>query len=729
MSPRPVGTYLGSRRLLACLLLVGTAPAMAADPTGPAIESIRVPAAGTYANGATLAFEVVFDEPVEVTGAPTLPVEIGFAVRRAELVRNTANPDARTLRFETTVPAHARDDDGIALGTVGVREGAAVRSLSGAEGIVDRAWNPAMGVLPASVETGQILVDAVGPGVRGYRFQDLPADTIPAGGRIAVEVSFDQPVAVTGAPTIPFRIGATPESLSYAGGSGTDTLAFAFQTTADVDPRDVGFRSELGEVVYLPEATATIRDQLGNEPSWVRGPTGETLIEDGNRVVVLGAHRQFLRTVDLDELRNVLNVESKAFVAATDPPPSYVPPAYEQPRCAVDLHKITYNSVVPEHGNRPTTATGLVAIPVPSASEAVAGGPVARPMVSYQHGTVYGLHEVPSYAFSMDRATPGSMGAFETRLAVAQFAGQGFVVIAADYFGMGDSTEPDAYAVKGSEQQATLDLLRRSSGLIEAEEVEVSHLLLSGWSQGGLVTMAFLEALEREGIAVTGASTASAPSDLLGATSTLLFNRRDASSPTPDAPWINTILMIAAFSYEGYHARPGLAFHFLNPEFYEAARRVYTRDYDLLDFDRSNGDLLVYVAEGDHNPIRIPADLTRLLRPECFDPHAVAGAGPRFYPFTEIARFFRDASAYQWVMRTPVQLNYGTNDEAFSTEVALIAFHYQGIINKTSPIVAVPVEGGNHRGTFLTAVDRQRYWFNLLVGRDPGPKPDGLPPT
>ncbi len=72
-------------------------------------------------------------------------------------------------------------------------------------------------------------------------------------------------------------------------------------------------------------------------------------------------------------------------------------------------------------------------------------------------------------------------------------------------------------------------------------------------------------------------------------------------------------------------------------------------------------------------------------------------------------------------------MNYGTNDEAFSPDVALIAYNYQKIINGKNPIEAVPVAGGNHRGTFLTAVNNQRYWFNVLLGRDPGPKPDGLP--
>jgi pimeloyl-ACP methyl ester carboxylesterase len=654
-------------------------------------------------------------------------VEIGFAVQQAELAGSSRQEYSKSLVFKTNVDANARDADGITLGTVGVQNGLVVRLLNGADGIKNRARNATAPVIPGTVNTRNILVDAVGPGVQSYGFKNLPAGTIRAGQRITVEVKFDEPVTVTGRPTIPFSIGGMPYDLAYAGGSGTKTLSFAYRTKFDVDPRDVAFRQGLGEVIHLPGTKSFIRDRRGNETNYVRDQSGDVIKEDGNRVVVLGAHYQFLREVGIDELNNVLNVESRTFVNESTPPASYVPPTYVQAKYDVNLYKVTYNTVIPELGGRPTTATGLVAIPIPDASEAATPGPVSRPMVSYQHGTVYGLHEVPSYSFSLDKNSQAYRDAYETRLSVAQFAGQGYVVIAADYFGMGDSTEPDAYAVKGSEQQACLDMLRQSSGLIRTENVNATDLLLSGWSQGGLVTMAYLQKLEQEGIKVTGASTASAPSDVLAATSAMLFNRRDSSDPTPNAGWLNTIFVIAAFAYENYYSKPGLAFNFFNPQYYEACKRIYTRDYDHLNFDQSNEDLLVYLTKSDPAPLRVPADLTKLIRPEYFTPNEGVRSDPQYYPFSEFAKLLKDASAYQWVIQSPVQLNYGVNDEAFSPEVALIAYNHQNAINKNNPIEAVPVAAGNHRGTYLTAVNNQRYWFNVLLGRDPGPKPDDLP--
>ena len=55
---------------------------------------------------------------------------------------------------------------------------------------------------------------------------------------------------------------------------------------------------------------------------------------------------------------------------------------------AVRLYRVSYMSVVPEQGNRPIAATGLVAIPDTEGK--------SFPMLSYQHGTVYGKEEVPS---------------------------------------------------------------------------------------------------------------------------------------------------------------------------------------------------------------------------------------------------------------------------------------------------------------------------------------------
>ena len=67
-------------------------------------------------------------------------------------------------------------------------------------------------------------------------------------------------------------------------------------------------------------------------------------------------------------------------------------------------------------------------------------------MISYQHGTVYGKQEVPSFP---DQSP-------ETQLMIAQFAGQGYIVIGADYFGMGSLRR--AGGLHGQEKPSAGDL-------------------------------------------------------------------------------------------------------------------------------------------------------------------------------------------------------------------------------------------------------------------------------
>lgn len=79
---------------------------------------------------------------------------------------------------------------------------------------------------------------------------------------------------------------------------------------------------------------------------------------------------------------------------------------------------------------------------------------------------------------------------------IAQFAGQGYMLIGADYFGMGISSEPEGYMVKASHQQATYDMVMASRAVLNQMKIGSDKLFLSGWSQGGFVTMAMLEKLE-----------------------------------------------------------------------------------------------------------------------------------------------------------------------------------------------------------------------------------------
>src|ERR1035437_6066055 len=114
-----------------------------------------------------------------------------------------------------------------------------------------------------------------------------------------------------------------------------------------------------------------------------------------------GVKYQYIATYDVTRLNSILTAEAAKFseFKVTYPPATY----------AVKLYRVIYNSVIPEFNNRPTLASGLIAIPD--------NGKDKMPVVSYQHGTVFGKTDVPSFPEE----------SIEARLMVAQFASQGYI--------------------------------------------------------------------------------------------------------------------------------------------------------------------------------------------------------------------------------------------------------------------------------------------------------------
>jgi pimeloyl-ACP methyl ester carboxylesterase len=368
--------------------------------------------------------------------------------------------------------------------------------------------------------------------------------------------------------------------------------------------------------------------------------------------VASGVQYELIGRWDVARLNRILTTDTPKFAGITV---SYTPA-----RNAVKLYRVTYPSVVPEQGNRPISATGLLA--VPDTAETV------FPMVSYQHGTVYGKGQVPSFP----EQSP------ETQLMIAQFAGQGYLVTGADYFGMGASKEPEGYLVKGSHQQATYDMLVASRAVLADLKLADSKLFLSGWSQGGFVTLAMLEKLEAVGMPVKAATTASAPADAFAAFNGFLNFPRKI-----DASWITTIFMLNVFSFENYHNMPGLARSLLTDETYEISRKAYYRE----PFD----------------PAAVPTDLRKLIRPEYFD--------AQFFANSAYGRLVAETSAYRWVIRTPVRTYYGLTDEAIRIEIGQLPMTYQKAIGNDK-VEAVPTGDTSHRGTFATAVPQWKAWFD-----------------
>ena len=146
-----------------------------------------------------------------------------------------------------------------------------------------------------------------------------------------------------------------------------------------------------------------------------------------------------------------------------------------------DSYKVTYctnDAVLPGQSfARTTTVTGMVSVPRKS-------GPL--PTVAYVHGTSISFYDVPSNPNTFGDVNPRGES-FEGPPSTAVFAGNGFIHIAPDYLGLGDSTVPrHRYFHAATEASSAIDLLAAAQKVLaDLKARQSGKLFVFGFSQGG----------------------------------------------------------------------------------------------------------------------------------------------------------------------------------------------------------------------------------------------------
>ena len=671
---------------------------MDGSSTYPLIESILLPNDGTYGLADRLLFSLNFNDNVFVRQVtPQLPVEIGYRMRHAEYLGGSGT---NVLDFALNITPNDLDLDGISIGIVDSITG--LRDFEFSSSITDIKGNSASDIIPA-LNTNNILIDAKGPEILSYGNLMLQRSVI--GLQAVLEVNFFQDVYVTGEPLVPVQLEASPGYLRYKSGSGSKTLIFAATVPGPMEINSVGFRKMTGQVIYLPEGV-NLKDQLGNSIELLGSNFNETLIEDGNRVVVMGAHYEYLETIKREALDQYMEDQKEwylkgALIDSKKPvEPSNIKSylrSYEIPKFTpaandVDLYRIGFRSSIPEQ-NRFVTAYGIAGIPKTSSE--------SLPVVSWEHQTSFSKKYAASQAFSYKPSDFEYGQTLSTRLKFAHYAGQGYAVISADQFGLGNSTENYAYQVKKSNQQASFDLYSKSLDLIKSLGKSSSDLFLAGWSGGGVSVMGFLEALESKGIKVNGAAVAAGPLDGVMLMNSAIFTPRDGSDGnTPDASWLNLLLIYTAFSLSGYNEKASIAEDVLG-KYYEAARKLYTGEFKE---QKTSADQLGILVDGQY----LPNQVGKIL-PEKFtsDPEAFAKS-----PY---AQLLREASSGNTPLSSDVMMVYGGQDELMSPKLSTILFERQSIGFGKENISLNIVDSANHQAAFFSMMDDSLEWFNAKL--------------
>ena len=243
-----------------------TAPVPRTPPALPSngawVTSVRVvsdESKDAYGRGEAVWIRIAFNEPVVVSGSPTLDLYIGNRRKRAVCRQAGTSTAELWCRYEVEPTDH--DVDGIEIPADGLRvdAGGGIRSAAGAA--VNLAFRSSV------VDAARLLVDGslVKPvSVEQVVFASQPAvgDTYRAGEEIRVQVVFESPVAVPSEhPILTLKVGQNQRDASLRPSAAkAHSLMFSYTVASnDMDADGVGIAPD---ALHVP-AGGSILDAAG----------------------------------------------------------------------------------------------------------------------------------------------------------------------------------------------------------------------------------------------------------------------------------------------------------------------------------------------------------------------------------------------------------------------------------------------------------------------------------
>jgi len=342
----------------------------------------------------------------------------------------------------------------------------------------------------------------------------------------------------------------------------------------------------------------------------------------------------------------------------------------------VNVYRIDYETVDGLLG--PTLASGALFVPV--------GIPTPADLFSYQHGTVHRRIDAPSYVGVPERAV-GLIAACH-----------GYVVAMPDYLGLGEgSTNGHPYVHRRSSATAVVDMLRAARASVagvpaiqQAVPQGLSgKLFLFGYSQGGYVTLAAQQEIERKHAAefpITASAPSDGPYDLSGTMATIMVAPQAYPSPN--------YLPYVLFTYNSiYHL-------FEDPA--EVLVEPYAHTLPPLFDGEHTGDQI----DAAMPPSGIPSEILKPAFLEAFknDPN---------HPFRLV---LRENDLLGWAPVSPTRLFHCAADDVVpfaNSAIAYASFVAAGADTNRVQLVD-PNPGGTHGTCLFSGVPLILSWFDSL---------------
>lgn len=341
----------------------------------------------------------------------------------------------------------------------------------------------------------------------------------------------------------------------------------------------------------------------------------------------------------------------------------------------VEVYKVQYLTTGSD--NQPDTASGLVVFPDNTS--------IVR-IIAYQHGTTAGPEDVPSNLNG------------EATL-VKAFAGQGYIVTAADYLGLGDSRGFHPYVHAATEASAGVDLLIAGRELAgELGFSAVQQIFVTGYSQGGHGAMAMAQALQErptDDLWITAAAPMSGPYSISDIMQTV------------------TLQDTQEYFYPSYAVYIVLGYQEIYGNLYDSIEEVFKPVFIGMIKSFHNQEITLDVLNQflinqliNDTGKSIPKDLFN-------ESYLNAVLNDSLHP-AQVA--LRDNDTYRWVPGFPMRLYYCMADDQVSFMNSLVAEEYmQG--SGAQDVQAIDVfPSGDHGGCVVPAVLSALAFFN---GFDP----------
>lgn len=296
-----------------------------------------------------------------------------------------------------------------------------------------------------------------------------------------------------------------------------------------------------------------------------------------------------------------------------------VPKSFFPVNYAVNIYEIIYNSKNVDGST--ITASGLYFMPI--------GVDYQVPLLSYHHGTL------------LEKERP--IGFWREQNFCIAFATGGYAVAQPDYHGLGKGEGRHLYCHADSEAEAVLNMLRAVQELNELEGHAVSNqLFLTGYSQGGHVTMAAHKAIQEQfsnEFDIVASAPMSGPYDLAGVQAQVMY--RPYSHPA--------YLPYLLYGYQEAHNVFGDQSIFVAP-YDTMLPAFYTGNYTLAEV----------------NPI-LPEIPSHIVHPDILKDY-------QNNPNSKLHQVLKENSVYDWAPEKPVMFCYCKGDQQVDYKNAKIAY-------------------------------------------------------